>query len=431
MNTRKASSFFFIFIFLLASTFAIAQQPAATDTPHSKKQIYILNAKRLNYEKKDSAEYQSAAGNVIIKQDSTLFYSDSVVINKTRNMLEAFGHVHINDADSVHTYSDYLRYIGNEKKAFLKDNVRLTDGRATLTTPELEYDVNTKIGTYIKGGKVVNGSTVLTSNEGYYYGETRDIYFKKNVLLVSPDYNVKTDTLLYNTYTDVATFIVPTEITSGKNRKILTSDGYYDLRNKKYYFGKRPQIQDSSTFLIADEVAHEDSSGFGEARGNVIYRDTSQGVTILTNNLKNNSKTNSFLATQKPVMILKQDKDSIYIAADTFYSAKLTELIKTRYVPVIDDSLAQQQQQYTQRRMLSKPSSPTELFPALADSLHQQYTDTSSSFASQLNQVAGIDSLLPAEDTSLITESSDSSVKSLQSASSQISDSSLTSSQLS
>ncbi len=405
--------------FLLAALCLQAQQPSA-DTTQGKKRIYIINSQRLNYEKKDSAEYQSAVGNVIIRQDSTLFYCDSVVLNKSKNMLEAFGHVHINDADSVHTYADYLRYVGNERKAYLKKNVRLTDGKGTLTTPELEYDINTKIGTYLKGGKVVNDKTVLNSDEGFYYGETRDVYFKKGVVLVSPDYNVKTDTLLYNTYTDVATFIVPTEITSGKNRKVLTSDGYYDLRNKKAYFGKRPQIQDSATFLVADEVAMDDSSGFGEARGNFIYRDTAQGLTIIGNNLKNNRKSESFLATQKPVMILKQDKDSIFIAADTFYSAKLTELLKTRFVPVITDSLPLQQVQTANNKLLAlnkgtdfakntlieqKFDTSISSFPELKDTVNATNSlinlpDASASVSSQLDNAATItDSNIKSNDT--------------------------------
>jgi len=331
----KAIVFCVSTVFLFVSSLC-AQQPADTAP---KKQIIIINAERLNYQKIDSSEFQSAAGKVIIQQESTLFYGDSVVLNKTKNMLEAFGHVHINDNDSIHTYSDYLRYLGNEKKAYLKGNVKLTDGKGTLTTPDLDYDMNTHIGIYTKNGKVISDKSVLTSKEGFYYGETKDVYFKKNVTLINPDYTVTTDTLLFNTYTNVATFTVPTVIRSGEKRKIFTSDGYYDLKNKKAYFGKRPHIEDSTTILDANEVATNDSTRESEASGNVVYKDTAQGVTILSNNLKNNGNQSSFLATQKPIMVIKQDKDSIYLAADTFFSAKLSNLRKFRTIPVILDSL--------------------------------------------------------------------------------------------
>ncbi|HYK45643.1 MAG TPA: OstA-like protein [Parafilimonas sp.] len=333
----KAIFFSFSFCFCLLNFSLQAQQPGADSS--AKKQIIILNAERLNYEKKDSAEYQSAAGKVAIQQQTTLFYCDSVALNKTRNLLEAYGHVHINDNDSVHTYSDYLRYLGNEKKAYLNGHVKLTDGKGTLTTPDLDYDLNTHIGIYTKGGKVVSEKTVLTSQEGYYYGETKDVYFKKQVVLNNPDYTVTTDTLLFNTYTNVATFVVPTLVKANKKRTILTSDGYYDMKNKKAYFGKRPHIEDSTTILDADQVASDDSTQQSEASGNVIYKDTAQGVTILSNNLKSNGEQASYLATQRPIMIIKQDQDSIYMAADTFFSARLSNLRKYRNVPVILDSL--------------------------------------------------------------------------------------------
>ena len=266
-----------------------------------------------------------------MRQEKTLFYCDSASINTVTNVLESFGHVHINDNDSLQIYSDYLKYLGKEKKATLTGNVKLTDGKGVLTTTQLDYDLQTKIGIYTNGGKVVNGKTVLTSKEAYYYEETRDVYFKKNVILVSPDYNIKTDTLLYNTYSGISTFVSPTEITSDSGKKkVLTKDGYYDTKNKKTFFGKRPQIFDGSTSLLADEVANDDSTGFGEARGNVIYRDTAQKITLFANHLNSNRKNNSFLATEKPVMIIQQEDDSIFVAADTLYSAKLSDLRKSR-----------------------------------------------------------------------------------------------------
>jgi lipopolysaccharide export system protein LptA len=157
--------------------------------------------------------------------------------------------------------------------------------------------------------------------------------------LIDPQYTIKTDTLLYNTNTGVSTFIVPTEITSDSGRnKINTSNGYYDTKNKKAYFGQRPKIWNGGTYIEADEVADDDSTGFGEARGKVIYKDTVQKVTILANHMNTNRKENSFLATEKPIMIIKQDEDSLFIAADTLYSARLSNLRKYRHIPGIVSS---------------------------------------------------------------------------------------------
>src|SRR3954467_5845114 len=327
-----------LFILLWWCNSLVAQLPSPAGGGTDKR-INIIQANKLNFKKlNDTTDLQILAGNVIVKQQNNTFYCDSAVLNQGLNTLEAFGHVHINNADSVHTYADYLHYIGNDKKAFLKNNVRLTDGKGVLTTPELEYDTQNKIGTYTQGGKLVNGTTTLTSKEGYYYGATRDTYFKKDVLLNNPDYVVKTDTLLYNTYTTIATFTVPTVITSGQ-KKINTSNGYYNLTSKESYFSKRPIIQDSTSTLIADETASNDSTGFAEARGNVIFRDTAQGLAIFATIAKSNRKASSILATQHPVMMVKQNKDSLFVAADTLFSGKLSLLKGIRNVPSVRDSM--------------------------------------------------------------------------------------------
>lgn len=318
---------------------AVAQIPAKVDSSRGKI-LEIIRADRQNFQKVDGqGDFLSYAGKVQIKQDRTYFYCDSAVLHQAESIVEAFGNVHINDNDSVHTYSQYLKYLGKEKVAYLKKKVKLTDGKAVLTTEALEYNTFTHIGTYLEGGKVVDGTTVLTSKEGYYYGDTRDMYFKKKVYLNDPQYKVYTDTLLYNTFTQLARFTVPTKIITG-TRTVNTSEGYYDMKNKKAVFGKRPVVNDKDYTLTADDLAFDDATHFGEAQGSVVYKskDTVNNFAVLANNMKSNNSTGSILATQKPLMIIQQNNDTIYVTADTLYSAKLTELEKFRNVPVITDT---------------------------------------------------------------------------------------------
>jgi lipopolysaccharide assembly outer membrane protein LptD (OstA) len=339
---KKTFSKYYIMLVVFTGMihYTYAQFPPADTTGRI---LNIIKANRYNFENKDSlGNFISVAGNVVITQEKTTFTCDSAVLNQKENLFEAFGNIHINDNDSIHTYAKYLKYYGNEKRAVLKRSVRLTDRKAILTTNELEYNTLTKIGTYLNGGKVVNGKTVLTSTEGQYYGETKDVIFKRKVLLVDPQYRVSTDTLLYNTFTEIATFTTPTTIVSGK-RKIKTKEGYYDMKSRKAFFGKRPVIEDTDYTLTADEVAFDDASGFGEAQGNAVYKskDTANGYTIIANNLKSNNKTGAILATQKPLMIIKQGADSVYVTADTLYSGKITEARKSRVIPRVTDSTNQ------------------------------------------------------------------------------------------
>ena len=306
-----------------------AQQQAGPTHPFPQdtvKRVDIIHSDRLEYLFVDSLhEFQQLVGHVKMRQGNTLFYADSVALNQRTNIAEAFGNIHINDADSVHTYSQYLKYFGDTKLAQLRKNVKLTDGKGVLTTDSLDYDVSAHIGSFKKGGKVVNQKTTLTSEEGFYYADTRDVYFKKNVKLVDPEYRLATDTLLYNTDSQVATFLAPTTIDDGTTR-IYTSDGNYNLKTGQGNFGKRSIIQDSTQTIVGDILAFEKKTGQFEGRGNVVYKDTAQGVVLISNHLFGNRNKKSLLATEKPVMILKQEGDSIYVAADTLFSGLMRDL---------------------------------------------------------------------------------------------------------
>ncbi len=330
---------FYFFLFLLSSSVLHAQQKVA-DTINTGKTIIILGSEKYDFLDRDSlGKFIALVGKAKVQQNNTVFEADSIVINQKDNTLEAFGNVHINDADSIQIYSQYLKYISKEKKAFLKDKVKLVDKKGTLTTNELEYDVNLKMGTYLTGGKLVTGKTVLTSKEGYYYGDTKDVYFKQKVVLIDTSSKIYTDTLLYNISTDKTTFLCQTKIIQGK-RIITTRDGFYELKKKSAVLNKRSFIDDSTYTMTADSMAFDDQSGFGDFRGNAVYRskDTSGAFDIIANSIKVNNKNNSFLATQKPILFIKQEADTIFVSADTLFAAKISDLKKNREVSWIRDT---------------------------------------------------------------------------------------------
>jgi lipopolysaccharide export system protein LptA len=344
MIRRSSAALFLLFLsfHLLAQSKADSLAKAnkkITDTSGNKsdslKVVEILSANRYGYAKKDSlTELLLLVGKVALKQEGTIFYADSAVYNRKEKFVEAFKNVHINDRDSVHAYSDYLMYHTDTKVANLKKNVRLTDGKSTLYTEDLQYDVNPRVGNYRHGGRVVNGTSVLTSDEGTYYADLKDFYFKEDVKLKDPQYYLEADSLLYNTNSEIATFISETYIEDSVKRTILTSEGYYDLKNKNASFGKRPVIHDGPMTIIAETVVTDDRTGMSVLTGNAIFKDTTQGLTVLANSIVSNKITGSMIATQRPLMIIAQDnkKDSTYISADTLYSGRLSEL------PVVVDS---------------------------------------------------------------------------------------------
>lgn len=312
---------FFICVLMFFSRQLTAQtviQPAATDTIRI---IQILQGKSLRERIVDTTSFQTIAGNVILQEGLTTFSCDSAIINKTTNVLEAFGNIHINQQDSIHTYSKYLKYVGKERMAYLKKDVRLTDKKGTLYTQELQYDLKSSVGTYTKGGRVVNGKTILTSDNGVYYAETKDVFFKNNVHLVDPKYDIRSDSLQYNTQTQVVNFITATQIKTKDGGEVYTKSGSYDLKNGKAFFGARTIFKDSTRTYVSDASAIDEASGIAQLEGNAVIKDSVNGYSVLGGQIFLNKKNSSFLATRKPVLIFKGDgNDSTFVAADTLFS---------------------------------------------------------------------------------------------------------------
>jgi lipopolysaccharide export system protein LptA len=322
-----------ILIFCLSGFQSLAQitVPFKSKTSDSIHNVYIWHSDTLRDFHKDSVAIQSLFGNVKLQSDKTLFYTDSLAMNHKDNFIEAFGHVHINDNDSTDIYSDYMKYFVDTRNIIFQKNVVLKDGHGTLSTDELHYDMNLHIGDYYNNGKVVNQNTTVTSKEGTYYADKKQMYFKKNVVLVDPAYTLKTDSLPYNSENQIATFITDTYIKDSSGRTINTSEGFYDLKHHKAHFTKRTTIVDKSETIVADSIQFDDSTGISTAQGNAIFIDTVQNLTLISNLMVADKKNNSFFATQKPLIILKQDADSIYITGDTIYSAPIPDsVLKTQ-----------------------------------------------------------------------------------------------------
>ena len=335
MTLIKFIRFLLILSLFTSPQFIFCQELPTTKTftpADTVRTIEILpGSRKLEYRKIDSVtEITIISGNVTLKQGNTIFKCDSCVITKRTNLFEAFGNVHINDSDTAHVYSDHLRYLTDRKIAYLDGNVKLTDGKAVLTTPTLEYDMNTKVGIYRNGGRLVNEESVLTSEEGYYYADIKDVYFKKNVKLKDPSYDLQSDSLLYNTGTEIVRFIAETLVIDSSGRTIRTREGSYDKRTGKAEFGQNPIITDKDIQVTGQTIKSDDSTGITQIFGRGIIVDTANNTTVIADTIFYNKKNESFLAFAKPLMIVEQENDSIFIAADTLFSARLTDLYESK-----------------------------------------------------------------------------------------------------
>ena len=256
---------------------------------------------------------------------------DSAYINLATNNVEAFGNILITQPGGTQVQSNYLLYTGNSRTALLSGNVSLTDGKNNLWSEELTYNLGSKIGTYVRGGTLQSEHTTLSSTRGMYNAATKDSRFTKNVIVTDPDYNVTSEDLGYNTDRKFVTFYAPSVVDNDKSR-LVTSSGTWDAKNEIANLESRSSITNAAQHIEADTLRYNRVTGFAIARGKVEATDSQQHTTLFSGLATYNERTHRLYATVAPVLRHITSNDSLFIAADTFYSAHLARPFPTLLV---------------------------------------------------------------------------------------------------
>lgn len=301
-------------ILLLFSQFVFAQKG-------SSKLIQIINADNLEVEILGGVELQRLKGNVQIVHDGTYFYCDSAIHNASNNTFRAFGHAKA-DMRPQHTVltSNEMEYDGNTKIGIATGNAVATDGKATLSSEKLTYFRNENYGQYLTGGKLENDNNTLTSLQGYYYPDKKMAYFKKNVHLKSPDYVLDTDTLGYNTQTATAIFLAPTQVT-GADGAFTTSKGTYETKSKKLNLESRTKMNNKDYIMVADNSNYDDQSGYATMTGTVEIMQKDTSFTLYADTVHYN-RTTEVGDAQGNITMIQEDSSMIIKSRTADFSKK-------------------------------------------------------------------------------------------------------------
>ena len=282
----------------------------------------IEHAGSLQFDKKLGNGAQRLIGDVRFRQDNTIMFCDSAFLYKD-NSLDAFGHIHIQQGDSIHLYGDLLKYNGNTKKALITKNVVVNKGDMQLTTEELNYDVATSVGFYVTPARIINKENTLTSNTGYFFAKSNDLTFRKNVVLTNlptgqagPQFVINCDTMRYNTSTKITYFIGPTTIKS-KDNLIYAEDGWYDTYKDQSRFSKNSYILTKEQKMYGDSLYYYRKKVIGRAIKNVQIIDTAQNIDIKGQYAIYYEFKDLSVVTGDALLTQIYEKDTLYMHADT------------------------------------------------------------------------------------------------------------------
>ncbi|MEM9982830.1 MAG: OstA-like protein, partial [Bacteroidota bacterium] len=209
-------------------------------------------------------------GNVLFKQGNVKLYCDSAYKYQNNNNIEAFGSVRLIQ-DSITLVCERIFYLGDERLAQAREDVVLRDPKMTLYTDFLDYSLNSKIGYYYNGGRVIDSQNNLKSLSGTYDTQAKFFFFKDDVNVVGrnkgTNYTITSDTLQYNEVNKIAYFKGPTNIVSS-NGNIYAEKGTYRTLTQVSNFSGRSEVENEKYILKGDSIYYDEQRVHGYARGN-------------------------------------------------------------------------------------------------------------------------------------------------------------------
>lgn len=280
--------------------------------------VEIINSNQLRYKNTDY-EVQILTGNVQIRHEGTYLECDSAYVFRGTKRVDAYGHVYINNNGKTDIYCDTGYYFGDRKLSVLKGHAILNDGKMKLSSPELIYDLNTEIGVYNSGGVVNSDETEIKSKKGTYYNASSDVYFKDDVFVKHPQFKLESDTLQYNTKTDIATFYSNT-IIKGEGSTVYCRSGHYDTRKGLADFGPQTKIVNESQTLFSDSIYYDRNIGFAKTYYYYLMQDDSNKICIIGTRANYKEETKYLFAYERPLMISYAEPDTLFLKADTLIS---------------------------------------------------------------------------------------------------------------
>lgn len=161
-------------------------------------QVYLVHADELKFDMYGpNPDAQIVKGHVHFLHRGATLTCDSAYFYQTTNSVRAMGHVHFRQPqDNITLTCQRAWYDGEEQLMEARNNVVLHHARQTLYTDSLNYDRLYNNAYFFRGGRLIDGTSKLSSDWGEYNTETKQAVFYYDAAPYAEDTRLYRYTLL-------------------------------------------------------------------------------------------------------------------------------------------------------------------------------------------------------------------------------------------
>lgn len=299
------------------------EAPAPPPTMVSGKRLIILDhADILSHDQAILPDVVILSGNVRLRHGSWIMTCDSANLNEVTNSFDAFGHVRIQEGDSISITAGEMTYDGMTTLAELHDNVILTKNVTTLFTERLFYNRNQKVAYYDNFGTLADSINTLTSVYGEYNTGSDEALFQNQVHLENDRFTLDTDILHYNTKTSICRIVSPTIIETTDSVTIETDRGFYNTDTEQSILLDHSLVTHPDGTMTGDSILYDKKREICQAYYDVVIDNQKDKATYFGDYGYLDQANGYTYATGRAYVMDYSEEDTLYMSAEIMEGIK-------------------------------------------------------------------------------------------------------------
>ena len=300
-----------------------AEAPAPPPTMVGGKRLIILDhADILSHDQAILPDVVILSGNVRLRHGSWIMTCDSANLNEVTNSFDAFGHVRIQEGDSISITAGEMTYDGMTTLAELHDNVILTKNVTTLFTERLFYNRSQKVAYYDNFGTLADSINTLTSVYGEYNTGSDEALFQNQVHLENDRFTLDTDILHYNTKTSICRIVSPTIIETTDSVTIETDRGFYNTDTEQSILLDHSLVTHPDGTMTGDSILYDKKREICQAYYDVVIDNQKDKATYFGDYGYLDQANGYTYATGRAYVMDYSEEDTLYMSAEIMEGIK-------------------------------------------------------------------------------------------------------------
>ncbi len=301
-----------------------------------------------------NTEYATMSGEVVLENGRQKLYADKLEYDMSLNVAYYDDKALMTDGDRLISSKKGSYYVDSSLVVFV-DSVVVAGADYSMRTDSLHFNTRTNTAHFVAPVRMKQKDNAIYCEAGYYDLQRNFAVLRKNAQFSSPTKVASADTILFHGKTEDITLIgiawfqedarevEADHIVYKKSEDIAILIGNvkykddtqsatgermeYVLSTGKFKTEGRAEIRQESQYLAANEIEELSEGNTIRARGDVVWKDTVEQISLYCQDAFINKTDESIKAFGERLLLVSMMKgDSLFITADTLLSIQKTTI---------------------------------------------------------------------------------------------------------